>query len=123
MNIERWPARGAGRSRASALEEVVWLVANATDPAADFRGQVTQTLAALDDTLRAAGSSRARLLSVQVLLSDVGNKAVFDEMWLDWIGTDPDGWPQRSCVQVGLTAGLLVEIVVVAARDCGHQRH
>jgi enamine deaminase RidA (YjgF/YER057c/UK114 family) len=121
MKIERWPASGAGRSRASALGDLVWLVANATDTEADFRGQVGQTLAALDDTLRAAGSSRARLLSVQVLLSEMGNKAAFDETWLDWIGTEPEGWPQRSCVQVGLAAGLLVEIVAVAARGTGRE--
>ena len=119
MPIERWPAGGAGRSRASALADLVWLVANATDPAADFRGQVSQTLAVLDDTLRAAGSNRGRLLSVQVLLADMENKAIFDGMWLDWIGTDPAGWPQRSCVQVGLAAGLLVEVVAVAARGTG----
>jgi enamine deaminase RidA (YjgF/YER057c/UK114 family) len=117
VNIERWPASGAGRSRASALGEIVWLIANATEPTADFRAQVARTFAAMDGTLRAAGSSRAQLISVQVLLSEMGNKPAFDEMWLTWIGPDPSGWPQRSCVQVGLAPGLLVEIVAVAARS------
>jgi enamine deaminase RidA (YjgF/YER057c/UK114 family) len=37
-----------------------------------------------------------------------------DEVWVAWI---PDGaWPQRACVEVGLSPGTLVEIVVVAAR-------
>ncbi len=117
MNIERWPGSAAGRSRASALGQLLWLVANATDPAADFRGQVTQTLAAMDDALGAAGSNRARLISIQVLLADMGNKTVFDEIWLTWIGQNRASWPQRSCLQVGLAPGLLVEIVAIAARD------
>jgi enamine deaminase RidA (YjgF/YER057c/UK114 family) len=116
MNIDRWKGSAAGRSRASAVGETLWLVANATNPTPDFRDQVTETLSILDATLRETNSSRARLLSVQVLLTDMANKAVFDEMWLAWIGSDPQGWPQRSCLQVGLAPGLLVEIVAVSAR-------
>jgi enamine deaminase RidA (YjgF/YER057c/UK114 family) len=116
MTIERWPGTATGRSRASGHGGLLWLVANATDPAADFRKQVGQTLAALGGTLREAGSDRSRLLSVQVLLADIGAKPVFDELWQAWIGTDPAGWPQRACFQVVLTPGLLVEITAVAAR-------
>jgi enamine deaminase RidA (YjgF/YER057c/UK114 family) len=116
MNIDRWPGSAAGRSRASGYDGLLWLVANATDPGADFRTQVGQTLAALDGALRGAGSGRSRLLSVQVLLADIGAKPVFDELWQAWIGPDPAAWPQRSCFQVVLTPGLLVEITAVAAR-------
>jgi enamine deaminase RidA (YjgF/YER057c/UK114 family) len=117
MNIDRWKGSAAGRSRASAMGETVWLVANATNPTPDFRDQVGESLSILDATLRETNSSRARLVSVQVLLTDMANKAVFDEMWLAWIGPDPAGWPQRSCLEVGLASGLMVEIVAVAARD------
>lgn len=74
MEIERWPGSAAGRSRASGFDGLLWLVASARDPAADFRAQVVQTLSALDASLRHAGSDRSRLLSVQVLLADIASK-------------------------------------------------
>jgi enamine deaminase RidA (YjgF/YER057c/UK114 family) len=117
MHIERWPGRSAGRSRATGFGGLVWLVANGTDPAAHFQAQAAEALAGLDDSLRAAGSDRSRLLSVQVLLKDMRDRPAFDELWREWIGPDPAGWPQRSCVEVGLAPGLLVEITAVAARE------
>jgi enamine deaminase RidA (YjgF/YER057c/UK114 family) len=116
MNIERWPAGAPGRSQAVAFGSLLWVVANATNAATDFQSQVTETLALLDTSLQEAGSNRSSLLSVQVLLSDINLRAAFDEMWQTWIGPDPNAWPQRVCFQVGLSTGLLVELVVVAAR-------
>jgi enamine deaminase RidA (YjgF/YER057c/UK114 family) len=92
------------------------VVANATNACTDFHAQVTETLARLDSSLREAGASRSSLLSVQVLLSDISLRPAFDEIWQTWIGPDPDAWPQRACFQVGLSVGLLVELIVVAAR-------
>jgi enamine deaminase RidA (YjgF/YER057c/UK114 family) len=117
MDIERWPAGALGRSRAVAFGSLLWVVANATNANADFQAQVAETLARLDASLQEAGSNRSSLLSVQVLLNDIGLRSVFDEMWLTWIGPDPDSWPQRACFQVGLSTGLLVELIVVAARN------
>lgn len=119
MNIERWPAGAPGRSRTVAHGGLVWTVANATDPAAapDFPAQVTQTLAALDEGLRDAGSSRDRLLSVQVMLASLAMKSAFDEIWNRWIGSDPANWPQRACFEGRAAPGLLIEITAVAARE------
>ena len=114
--IERWPASGAGRSRACAIGSLVWVVGNATDSGSDFRTQVTQTLNSLDLSLEAAGSSRSKLLSVQVLLADIGTKPAFEDMWQAWVGPDSSSWPQRSCVQVGLSPGLFIEITAIATR-------
>jgi enamine deaminase RidA (YjgF/YER057c/UK114 family) len=116
MKIERWPAGAAGRSRAVAFGSLLWVVANATNADTDFQSQVTETLARLDASLEEAGSNRSSLLSVQVLLSDISLRSAFDERWQTWIGADPDAWPQRACFQVGLSTGLLVELIVVAAR-------
>ena len=117
--IERWPAGAPGRSRTVAHGNLVWTVANATDPASapDFPAQVTQTLAALDDGLREAGSSRDQLLSVQVLLASLAMKSAFDEIWRDWIGPDPAHWPQRACFEGKPAPGLLIEVMAVAARS------
>jgi enamine deaminase RidA (YjgF/YER057c/UK114 family) len=119
MTIDRWPSGAPGRSRAVAYGDLVWTVANATDPTTtpDFPAQVTQTLDALDAALREAGSSRERLLSVQVILASLAMKSAFDEIWCAWIGPDPQHWPQRACFEGKPAPGLLVEIVAVAVRD------
>lgn len=115
MNIERWPSSAPGRSRTVAFGGVVWTVANATDPTADFEVQVRQSLQMLDDHLRQAGSARTHLLSLQVILADIANRAAFDRQWQEWIGPDPAHWPQRACFQSGLAPGLQIELVAVAA--------
>jgi enamine deaminase RidA (YjgF/YER057c/UK114 family) len=117
MNIERWPGSTSGRSRATAMGNLVWAVANATDTSADFPTQVTQSLSSLDSALRLTGSNRSRLLTVQVILQDISFKSAFETMWQEWIGTNLKDWPQRSCFQATLTPDVLIEIVVVAARD------
>lgn len=114
--IERWPASAPGRSRAVAWKDLVWAVANATDLSADFEAQTAESLKRLDATLQEAGSSRSRLLSVQVILADIDTREAFDRIWRDWIGPDPENWPQRACFQATLAPGLLVELIVVAAR-------
>jgi enamine deaminase RidA (YjgF/YER057c/UK114 family) len=121
MSIERWPADGEGRSRTVAHGNLVWTIANATDPAraTDFPAQVTQTLAALDEGLREAGSSRERLLSVQVMLASLAMKSAFDELWREWIGPDPAHWPQRACFEGKPAPGLLIEVSAVAVRGSG----
>ncbi len=117
MEIKRWSGGTQGRSTASAYAGLLWLVSNASDVSGDFCSQTLETFALLDTTLQKAGSSRKRLLSVQVLLADIAMKPVFDILWKEWIGTEPTGWPQRACFQVGLTPGLLIEITAVATRD------
>jgi enamine deaminase RidA (YjgF/YER057c/UK114 family) len=77
---------------------------------------VQETLNSLDQTLRRSQSSRAQLLSVQVFLADLRQKPSFDRISDDWIGADPQGWPQRVCLQAGLANGLMIEIQAVAAR-------
>jgi enamine deaminase RidA (YjgF/YER057c/UK114 family) len=116
-DIQRLAARGPGRSRAVAFGSIAWVVANTADATKDFAGQAANTLARLDQSLRDIGSSRKRMLSVQVLLADIGSRNAFDAVWQEWIGPDPAAWPQRSCFQVGLAPGLLIEIVAVAARE------
>lgn len=116
-DIQRRAGSAAGRNRSVALGAMLWTVANATQADAGFDTQVAQTFDVLDASLREAGSSRARMLSVQVILADITDKARFDALWLSWIGADPQGWPQRACYGATLSGGLLVELIVVAARE------
>lgn len=122
MNVERWPINGNGRSRTVAYGGLIWTVANARDPQAGFEGQVTQSLQMLEAHLAEAGSARTHLLSLQILLTDIANRAAFDSQWQAWIGPNPEHWPQRSCFQSGLAPGLQVELVVVAAAASASQR-
>jgi enamine deaminase RidA (YjgF/YER057c/UK114 family) len=112
--IRRWPSGAAGRSRTVAAGGFAWTVANATDPSAGFEAQVRESLRMLDSHLEEAGSSRGSLVSVQVLLANIGDRPAFDALWVDWIGPDPAHWPQRACFQAALAPGLLVEIIAVA---------
>jgi enamine deaminase RidA (YjgF/YER057c/UK114 family) len=122
MLVERWPSSAGGRSRTVACGGLVWTVANAVDKHAGFSAQVAQSLEMLDQHLREAGSARTHLLSVQVILADIQDRASFDEQWREWIGTAPEHWPQRACFESGLAPGLLVELVAVAASASAQQR-
>ena len=116
MNIERWRSSGPGRSHTVAWGGLVWTVTNARDPAGDLATQVGETLALLEQFLHAAGSGKTRMLSVQVLLASIDDRAAFDRLWCDWIGDDPAHWPQRAVYGAALAPGLRVEMLVTAAR-------
>ena len=115
MQVERWPSSGKGRSRSVAYGNVVWTVANAIDTSAGFEAQALESLRMLESHLLEAGSARTHLLSVQVILSNIENRGAFDRLWQEWIGSNPEHWPQRACFQSALAPGLLLELVAVAA--------
>lgn len=114
--IQRWPASGPGRSRIVAWQGLVFTVANARTLTATLQQQLQETFELLDASLHDAGTTRDRLLSVQVILQDIEDRAVFDAAWRQWIGDDPAAWPQRAVFGGQLAPGLLVELVVTAAR-------
>lgn len=113
MDIERFPGSAPGRSRAVAFDNLVFTVATAAGNTS-LHEQTRQVLSRIEQNLRDAGSDKSRLLSATVYLTDINRKAEMDEVWNEWIGTE--NWPQRACVQVGLSPGVLVEITVIAAR-------
>jgi len=113
--VARWPSGAKGRSRSVAYGNVVWTVANAIDTSAGFEAQAIESLRMLESHLLEAGSARTHLLSVQVILSDIGNRGAFEPLWQEWIGSKPEHWPQRACFQSALATGLLLELVAIAA--------
>ena len=115
MQIKRWSGNARGRNRAVAYGPLVWTVATATDNTGDFEAQAAQSLRMLDSHLALAGSARTHILSLQVMLTDIANRSLFDPLWQEWIGADPVHWPQRACFQAALAPGLLIELVAVAA--------
>jgi enamine deaminase RidA (YjgF/YER057c/UK114 family) len=113
MTIERWRGNAHGRNRAVRYGEIIHTVATA--PGADMRAQTRAALAAIDKNLADAGSDKTRLLSAQIFLADMTQKAAMDEIWNEWIGPDWQNWPQRACVGATLAGDALVEIVITAA--------
>jgi enamine deaminase RidA (YjgF/YER057c/UK114 family) len=84
----------------------------AEDISADARSQISQVLRQMDATLAQVGSDNTRILEVLIFLADLKDVAILNELWDDWV---PQGHPPiRACVQAGLAAGCLVEMVVTA---------
>lgn len=113
MDIQRFSGNAVGRSRAVAFGDLAFTVATAPG-SASLQDQTRQVLARIEQNLRDAGSDKTRLLSATVYLADIRQKAEMDEVWNEWVG--PEHWPQRACVQAGLSPGVLVEIAVIAVR-------
>jgi enamine deaminase RidA (YjgF/YER057c/UK114 family) len=79
--------------------------------------QTQQALDTIEENLRQADSDKQSILSAKVYLADITQKPAMDAVWRDWIGDDPDHWPQRACLGVDLEADVLVEITVIAVRQ------
>jgi enamine deaminase RidA (YjgF/YER057c/UK114 family) len=87
----------------------------ADDTSADVKGQTQQILKRIDSLLATCGTDKTRLLSAQIWLTDIGNRAAMNEVWTAWV--DPANLPVRACVEAKLAdPRLLVEIMVVAAK-------
>ncbi|HQR08588.1 MAG TPA: Rid family hydrolase [Gemmatales bacterium] len=116
MQIERWSSKSNGRSRTVAFGDLIWTVAHGLPTETSFELQASQSLSMLEAHLLEAGSAKTHLLSVQVILTNIANRQVFDRYWQEWIGPHPEHWPQRACYQGSLAPGLLGELIAVAAR-------
>lgn len=117
MDIERRRGVYTGRNKATAYKDLVWTVATSADDHLDIVGQTRESLDTIEKNLQELGSNKHRILSAQVFLTDISHKPEMDKLWCEWLGDDPQNWPQRACVGVELAGGTLVEITVVAARD------
>jgi enamine deaminase RidA (YjgF/YER057c/UK114 family) len=81
----------------------------------DIKGQTAEVLAEIDRLLAKAGSSKAKLLSATIWLTDIRNRASMNEVWTGWV--DPQQLPVRACVEAKLAdPACLVEIMVTAAK-------
>ncbi|MDX2203611.1 MAG: Rid family hydrolase [Hyphomicrobiaceae bacterium] len=81
----------------------------------DVYRQTVSALGKLDRILAQMGADKTRLLSATVYIVDIDRKEEMDRAWCEWVGDDPDHWPQRACVEAGLYKSDLVEIVVTVA--------
>ena len=77
----------------------------------DIRAQAEQVMKNLTAVLTAAGSSPEKAVKTTCFLADMGDFAVFNEVYAAYFTTNP----ARSCVAVKtLPKGVLVEVEVIA---------
>ena len=115
MTIERWRGDAPGRNRTVKHGDIVYTVATAAAAGPDIQSQTKKTLEIIEANLNEAGSDKTRMLSVQIFLADMSEKAAMDEVWNPWIGSDWETWPQRACVGAPLAGTTKIEVVVTAA--------
>ena len=114
--IERVRNIYEGRNKSSAYKDLVWTVATTSDTSLSMRDQTVQTLATIERNLAELGSSKQLIVSAQVYIANMQDKPLMDSIWCDWVGSNPDHWPQRACLGVALEGNVLIEVTVTAIR-------
>jgi enamine deaminase RidA (YjgF/YER057c/UK114 family) len=106
--VQVGPAGGSGGG-------LVWLAGQVADDASlDTEGQTTDILAQIDALLAQAGTDKARLLSVTVVLADIAEAPAMNRAWDAWL--DPAHKPARMTIQAPMAdPAWRVEITGVAA--------
>ena len=81
----------------------------------DIRGQTKEVLDEIDRLLGKCGSNKSKVLSAQIWVTDIRNRAPMNEVWTAWV--DKANLPARACVEAKLAdPRALVEIMVIAAK-------
>lgn len=84
-------------------------------PGASVADQTRDILGRIDTLLAEAGSSKDKILTATIWLSDIGTFAEMNDVWDAWV--TPGHTPCRACVESRLAApDFAVEIQVIAAR-------
>jgi enamine deaminase RidA (YjgF/YER057c/UK114 family) len=79
----------------------------------DVKGQTKQVLDEIDRLLAKCGSNKSKVLSAQIWVTDIRNRAPMNEVWTTWV--DARNLPARACVEAKLAdPRALVEMMVVA---------
>jgi enamine deaminase RidA (YjgF/YER057c/UK114 family) len=82
---------------------------------ADIKGQTKEILDEIDRLLAKCGSTKSKVLSATIWVTDIRNRAPMNEVWSAW--TDPQHLPARACIEAKLAdPRALVEIMVTAAK-------
>jgi len=81
----------------------------------DVKGQTKEIVDEIDRLLAKCGSSKSKVLSATIWVTDIRNRAPMNEIWTAWV--DPKNLPVRACVEAKLAdPKCLVEIMVIAAK-------
>ena len=81
----------------------------------DVKGQTAEVLAEIDRLLAKAGTNKSNILTANIWVTDIRNRALMNEVWTEWV--DKKNLPARACVEAALAdPKALVEIMVTAAK-------
>ncbi|HEX2200165.1 MAG TPA: RidA family protein, partial [Burkholderiales bacterium] len=72
----------------------------AKDLEQDVKGQTRQVLDEIDRLLAKCGSGKSKVLSAQIWVTDIRNRAPMNEIWTAWV--DKSNMPARACVEAKL---------------------
>ncbi|MDP2699772.1 RidA family protein [Thalassospira sp.] len=87
----------------------------ADDKTKDMKGQTAEICAKIDALLAETGSSKDKLLTAMIYISDFDAKDGMNDAWLEWLPGDI--LPTRATIGVAeLGKDTLIEIVVSAAK-------
>jgi len=115
MSIKR---HQAGKLFSAAVEHdgVVYVAGQVADDLSQgVKGQTDQVLKKIDALLSAAGTSKSRILSANVWVTDIRNRDEMNAAWTAWV--DPANLPARATVEAKLAdPRVLVEIMVTCAK-------
>jgi enamine deaminase RidA (YjgF/YER057c/UK114 family) len=111
--IVRLPGSFPTRCRAVIHNGIVTLFAVAPVLGPSMYDQTRAALAAADETLLEAGSSKDRILTATVFIADMALKDEMNRAWDEW--ADRNNPPMRVCVSAGLTGACLVEMLFTAS--------
>ena len=115
--IERKPGIYEGRNKSTAYKDLVWTVATSSNTSLGIEEQTRLTLNTIQENLLELGSDKSRIVSAQVYIANMAEKNQMDKVWKEWLGPNPDHWPQRACLGVALEGDVLIEVTVTAVRD------
>ncbi|MGF7162982.1 enamine deaminase RidA (YjgF/YER057c/UK114 family) [Rhodoligotrophos appendicifer] len=86
----------------------------ANDLTLDMKGQTKQIAEKIDAVLAEHGTSKDRLLSATIFVTDLNQRPLMNEAWAEWL--DPAQLPARATIGVNdLGPNVLIEITAVAA--------
>ena len=113
MMIQRYQA-GSRMSQAVTANGFVFVAGQvAEDRKAGIAGQTRDVLKAIDALLAEAGTTKAKLVAVNVFLPHITDFDAMNEVYDAWI--DPANPPARACVEARLAdPDLRVEMTAVA---------
>ncbi|MDS1134845.1 RidA family protein [Nitratireductor indicus] len=87
----------------------------ADDKSVNMKGQTEQICAKIDALLAEVGSSKDKVLTAMIYISDFSQKDGMNEAWLEWMPAEH--LPTRATIGVAeLGKDTLIEVVVSAAR-------
>lgn len=88
----------------------------AEEPFLSVAEQTKRVLAQMEARLERAGSSKAKLIMINIFLADMRRFGEMNEVWDAWL--DQENSPARACVQGSMARpGYEIEMTAIAALD------